>query len=183
MRLFGYARTSINQQSLDVQVKTLKAEGVESSQIFTDRGTGNNIDRIGLSLLQNNVQHGDVVFVTKLDRIGRNIAELIDLIKKFNERGVTLRVLDEDISTEGAMGRTIVAVLSAAAQAERQSIHERTSEGRLEAKEKGVKFGRKPTIDRDKVQALRIQGLGATDIARRMKIGRSTVYKILQSFF
>jgi DNA invertase Pin-like site-specific DNA recombinase len=75
----------------------------------------------------------------------------------------------------------VVTILCAVAQAERQRILERTNEGRIEAKAKGVKFGRKPTIDRDKMKTLRDQGLGATDIARQMKIGRSTVYKILHS--
>ena len=74
-----------------------------------------------------------------------------------------------------------VAVLVAEAQAERRRLQERTSEGRVEAREKGVKFGRKPSVDRALVQELRRQGLGATDIARQMHIGRSTVYTILHS--
>lgn len=70
-------------------------------------------------------------------------------------------------------------ILSAVAQAERQRILERTNEGRLEAKAKGIKFGRKPSVDKDKVRVLHSQGVGATEIARQLKIGRSTVYKIL----
>jgi len=73
----------------------------------------------------------------------------------------------------------IVTILSAVAQAERQRILERTNEGRIEAKAKGVKFGRKPTIDRKKVVELREKGLGATSIAKQIGIGRSTVYKLL----
>jgi DNA invertase Pin-like site-specific DNA recombinase len=78
------------------------------------------------------------------------------------------------------MGKMVVTILSAVAQAERLRILERTNEGRIGAIAKGVKFGRKPTIDRNKMLALHEQGVGATDIARQMKIGRSTVYKILQ---
>jgi len=74
----------------------------------------------------------------------------------------------------------VVTILSAVAQAERQRILERINEGRLEAKAKGVQFGRKRSIDRKKVLALKEQGLGATDIARQMNIGRATVYVILQ---
>lgn len=95
--------------------------------------------------------------------------------------GVAIRFLDDGISTEGTMGKMVVTILSAVAQAERQRILERTNEGRLEAKAKGVKFGRKPTVDKDKVRTLHGQGVGATEIARRLKIGRSTVYKILTS--
>ena len=78
------------------------------------------------------------------------------------------------------LGKMVVTILSAVAQAERQRILKRTNEGRLEAKAKGVKFGRKPTVDKAKVRALHGQGVGATEIARQLKIGRSTVYKALE---
>lgn len=181
MQIFGYARASANQQSLDSQIKTLKTEGIEADRIFTDRVTIGHAHREGLCQLQAQVRQGDTVFVTKLDRLGRTIGELIELITAFDARGVTLRFLDDDLSTEGDAAKVIVSVLSAVDRAERQRIHERTSEGRMEAKEKGVKFGRKPTIDRDRVLTLRVLGFGAANIARQMNIGRSTVYKILQS--
>jgi DNA invertase Pin-like site-specific DNA recombinase len=95
---------------------------------------------------------------------------MIQLIKEFDEMGVAIRFLDDGISTEGTMGRMVVTILSAVAKTERQRILERTNEGRIEAKVNGAKFGRKPSIDRDKMQALQAQGLGATDIARQMKI-------------
>lgn len=180
MRLFGYARVSTSQQSLDVQVKALKAEGIRTSRIFTDKATGSNAKRRGLSLLKLKVEEGDVILVTKLDRLGRDTADMIQLIKEFDEMGVAIRFLDDGITTEGTMGKMVVTILSAVAQAERQRILERTNEGRIEAKAKGVKFGRKRTIDREKLRALNRQGLGATDIARRMGIGRSTVYKLLK---
>jgi len=75
----------------------------------------------------------------------------------------------------------VVTILSAVAQAERQRILERTNEGRLEAKAKGIKFGRKPFVDKEKVRMLRSKGIGATQIARQLNIGRSTVYKIIGS--
>ena len=79
------------------------------------------------------------------------------------------------------MGKMVVTILSAVAQAERQRILERTNEGRIEAKAKGVKFGRKRTVDRGKVLAMKEQSIGATDIAKQLSIGRSTVSKILQN--
>lgn len=181
MSIFGYARTSPCLQSLDAQVAALESAGVDPSRIFIDQGTNSHTGRDGLHLLQNAAYQGDTVIVTRLDRLGRTIGELIELITAFDARGVILRFLDDDLSTEGGTANVIVSVLSAVDRAERQRIQERTSEGRLEAKEKGVKFGRKPSIDRDKVQTLRIQGFGAATIARQMNIGRSTVYKILQS--
>jgi len=180
MRLFGYARVSTGQQSLDLQVKTLKAAGVKPHRLFTDTESGSTMHRDGLQVLRHKVEEGDVILITKLDRLGRDTADMIHLIKEFDELGVAVRFLDDGISTEGAMGKMVVTILSAVAQAERQRILERTNEGRLEAKAKGVQFGRKRSIDRKKVLALKEQGLGATDIARLMNIGRSTVYVILQ---
>lgn len=179
MRLFGYARVSTGQQSLDVQVKALKAEGVRANRIFTDKISGNHVNREGLQMLRLKVEEGDVILVKKLDRLGRDTADMIQLLKEFDDMGVAIRFLDDGISTEGTMGKMVVTILSAVAQAERQRILERTNEGRLEAKAKGVKFGRKPTVNRDKVRALHSQGIGAAEIARQLKIGRSTVYKIL----
>jgi DNA invertase Pin-like site-specific DNA recombinase len=179
MRLFGYARVSTGQQSLDIQVKALKEAGVKPSRIFTDKASGGNAERDGLSVLRVKVEEGDVVLVKKLDRLGRDTADMIALIKEFDGMGVSIRFLDDGISTEGATGKMVVTILSAVAQAERQRILERTNEGRLEAKSKGVRFGRKRTIDRKKLLALHESGMGAKDIARQMGIGRSTVYKLL----
>lgn len=179
MRLFGYARVSTGQQSLDIQVKALEAAGVKPSRIFTDKASGGDAERGGLNLLQVKVEEGDVVLVKKLDRLGRDTADMVALVKAFDGMGVSIRFLDDGISTEGATGKMVVTILAAVAQAERQRILERTNEGRLEAKAKGVKFGRKPSVDRKKLRALREKGLGATEIARQMGIGRSTVYKLL----
>ena len=180
MRLFGYARVSTSTQSLDIQIKALKEAGVKESRIFTDKESGSHTDREGLQLLRVKVEAGDVILVKKLDRLGRDTADMIGLIKEFDDLGVAVRFLDDGISTEGAMGKMVVTILSAVAQAERQRILERTNEGRIEAKAKGVKFGRKRTVDRDKVFAMKEQGIGASDIARQLSIGRSTVYKILK---
>lgn len=181
MRLFGYARVSTSQQSLDIQVKALKDEGVRANRIFTDKISGCDLDREGLQMLRLKVEEGDVILVKKLDRLGRDTADMIQLVKEFDDMGVAIRFLDDGISTEGSMGKMVVTILSAVAQAERQRILERTNEGRLEAKARGIKFGRKPSVDKEKVRALRGQGIGATDIARQLNIGRSTVYKILES--
>jgi DNA invertase Pin-like site-specific DNA recombinase len=147
MRLFGYARVSTHQQSLDIQVKALREAGVAASRIFTDKASGSDGDRDGLRLLRVKVEEGDVILVKKLDRLGRDTADMIALIKEFDAMGVSIRFLDDGISTEGAAGKMVVTILSAVAQAERQRILERTNEGRLEAKGKGIKFGRKRTID------------------------------------
>lgn len=181
MRLFGYARVSTSQQSLDIQLKALQEAGVQPNRIFTDKGSGTHTDRGGLKLLRLKVEEGDVVLVKKLDRLGRDTADMIQLIKEFENAKVSIRFLDDGISTEGSMGKMVVTILSAVAEAERLRILERTNEGRLEAKANGIQFGRKPSVDKEKVLVLREQGIGASEIARRLKIGRSTVYKVLNS--
>ena len=178
MRTFGYARVSSLKQSLDIQVKALLKDGVEEHRIFTDKSTGKNTDRLGLETLKVKVERGDLILVKKLDRLGRDTADMVQLIKYFDEVGVAVRFMDDGISTEGTMGKMVVTILSAVAQAERQRILERTNEGRIEAMSKGVRFGRKPSIDRKLFKELHDQKLGGTAIARRMGISRAAVYKL-----
>jgi len=179
MRLFGYARVSTTQQSLSIQIAALENGGVPRNKIFTDKATGSNTDRSGLDTLRIKVDEGDLVIVTKLDRLGRDTSDMVKLIKEFDQAGVAVRFLDDGLSTEGTMGRLLITILSAVAQSERERIMERTREGRLEALANGVQFGRKRSVDREKVQQLRDDGMGATEISRDMRIGRATVYKIL----
>lgn len=179
MRLFGYARVSTSQQSLDIQIKALKEAGVKASRNFTDKVSGSSTDREGLDLLRMKVEKGDVILVKKLDRLGRDTADMIQLIKEFDAEGVAVRFIDDGISTDGEMGKTVVTILSAVAQAERCRILERTNEGRQEARLKGIKFGRKCSVDRNTVLELHQKGTGATEIARQLSISRSTVYKII----
>ncbi len=180
MRLFGYARVSTNQQSLDIQINSLKEAGVKENRIFTDIATGSNTNRNGLDLLRLKVEENDVILVKKLDRLGRDTADMIQLVKYFDAMNVAIRFLDDGISTEGSMGKMVVTILSAIAETERQRILERTNEGRLEAKAKGIKFGRKRKIDRKKIISLYDTGIGATKIASQERIARSTIYKLLR---
>ncbi|MCQ9091195.1 recombinase family protein [Vibrio alginolyticus] len=144
---------------------------------FRDAYTQN---RKGLELLQMKVEEGDVILVKKLDRLGRDTADMISLIKLFDGMSVAIKFLDDGISTEGEMGKMVVTILSAVAQADRYRILERTNEGRIEAKLKGIRFGRKRSIDRKQLLALYEKGIGATQISRQLKIARSSVYKILK---
>ena len=113
MRLFGYARVSTSQQSLDLQVRALKDAGVKANRIFTDKASGSSTDREGLDLLRMKVEEGDVILVKKLDRLGRDTADMIQLIKEFDAQGVAVRFIDDGISTDGDMGQMVVTILSA----------------------------------------------------------------------
>jgi len=179
MRLFGYARVSTGQQSLKLQINALKNAGVKDNRIFSDKKTGSTVERHGLELLKLKVEQGDCILITKLDRLGRDTADMVNIIKYFDELGVSIKFIDDGISTEGSMGKMIVMILTCVAEAERGRILERTNEGRLEAKANGVKFGRKVKIDYDRVRELYNQGIGATKIANELGICRDSVYKIL----
>ena len=115
MRLFGYARVSTSRQALDSQLRVLQEAGVKPHRIYTDQVSGRSLERPGLNTLQQKVENGDVVLVRKLDRLGRNTADMIRLIQKFDQNGVAVRFLDDGITTEGTMGRMVVTILSAVA--------------------------------------------------------------------
>lgn len=180
MRLFGYARVSTNQQSLDIQVNALLEAGVREDRICTDKATGKNTERDGLQMLKLKVESGDVILIKKLDRLGRNTADMIQLVEDFESMGVKLKFLDDGISTEGSMGRMVITILAAVAQAERERIMERTNEGREAAKAKGVKFGKKRTIDRSEVLRLNAEGMNNSAIARELCCSRPAIIKILK---
>ncbi len=97
MRIFGYARVSTSQQSLDIQIRALKDAGVKANRIFTDKASGSSTDREGLDLLRMKVEEGDVILVKKLDRLGRDTADMIQLIKEFDAQGVAVRFIDDGI--------------------------------------------------------------------------------------
>ena len=137
MRRFGYARVSTSQQALDLQIKALQQAGVQNNRIFTDKASGYSLQRQGLQLLKIKVEAGDIIYISQLDRLGRNTAEMIQRIEYFHSIGVSLYFLQDGLSTEGTMGQMVVTILAAVAQAERQRILERTNEGRIEAQQKG----------------------------------------------
>lgn len=178
-RLFGYARVSTSQQSLDLQTKRLISEGVLEHRLFADKASGKNTDRKGLEDMINKLERGDIVLVCKLDRLGRNTLDMIQLIERLDDMGVSVRFLDDGLSTEGEMGKMVITILSAVAQAERSRILERTNEGRIEARSKGIKFGRKQSIDREQIMRMKSEGMGASAIAKELGIARSSVYRIM----
>lgn len=180
MRLFGYARVSTSKQSLDIQINFLKEAGVDPKRIFSDTATGANTERAGLTLLRMKVEDGDIILVKKLDRLGRDTADMIQLIKEFDNIGVNVRFLDDGLTTEGPIGRMMITIISAVAQAERDRINERCREGLVDAIARGVKVGRKRYLDREKIIALYESGLGASEISKQINVGRTSIYRLLK---
>lgn len=186
MALLGYARVSTNQQDLHNQESRLIEEGVKPTPdfLFKDKASGKNDQREGLQSLLVKAREGDVLLVTKLDRLGRNTADMISIIEMLYQKGVSVRFLDDGISTEGSMGKMVVTILAAVAQAERERILERTNEGRRAAISQGVKMGRKPSINestKDEIRQLVADGLPKTEVAKTCGVSRQTVYDVLKA--
>ncbi|WP_067101879.1 recombinase family protein [Marinomonas atlantica] len=184
MATLGYARVSTSQQQLDLQIKALISAGVKDhpDYLFTDKASGKNSEREGLKLLMIKAREGDHILVKKLDRLGRNTADMIEIIETLHQRGITVQFLDDGISTEGSMGKMVVTILAAVAQAERERILERTNEGRKDAISRGVKMGRKPSINhKTKLAIIKDieEGIPKTKVAQRHGVSRQSLYKII----
>lgn len=178
MALYGYARVSSNSQSTDVQEQCLRSAGC--SKVVTEAASGRSRNgRDALDTLMGFLREGDTLMVTKLDRLGRSTRDVLNLVHELETNGSALRVLEPEIDTSKPEGRIILTTLAMVAEMELSFIKERQRVGIEAAKAKGVYKGRKRTVDREAVQRLRGEGLGATEIARRLGIGRATVYKVL----
>jgi DNA invertase Pin-like site-specific DNA recombinase len=181
----GYARVSTHHQDLSLQLASLKEAGVQDHPdfLFSDKASGKNDKREGLQLLLTKARKGDHIIVTKLDRLGRNTSDMIRIIEDLHERGITVQFLDDGISTEGSMGKMVVTILAAVAQAERERILERTNEGRRAAMDRGVKMGRKPSITaatKEKARQMVSAGNPKAAVAKELGFCRQKLYDILK---
>lgn len=177
--LVGYARVSSSSQSLDVQVEALEAAGCD--KLFQEKRSGTNAaDRDALADALDFVRDGDTLVITRLDRLARSSVDLHNIIAKLTAKGVKFRCLQQaGIDTDSGMGKLVLAILGAVAEFETDIRKERQREGIDKAKANGVYKGRKPSVDVKAVLALRDDGVSPTDIAKRLKIGRTSVYRVL----
>jgi DNA invertase Pin-like site-specific DNA recombinase len=178
MSMYGYARVSSLSQSTEVQVSRLKAVGcdvVREEAVSGRSGAG----RTELQTILEFIRAGDALVVVKLDRLGRSTRDVLNLVHELESKGAALCVLEPEIDTSRPEGRIILTTLSMVAEMELTFIKERQRAGIEAAKAKGIYKGRKRSIDRDAVCNLRKEGMGATEIARRLGIGRASVYKVL----
>lgn len=178
MPRYGYARVSTLSQSTDVQVARLKAAGCDVVREEAASGRSRS-GRTELQTILEFIRAGDTLMVVKLDRLGRSTRDVLNLVHELESKGAALRVLEPEIDTSKPEGRIILTTLSMVAEMELVFIKERQRAGIEAAKAKGAYKGRKRSIDRDAVKRLRQEGVGATEIARRLGIGRASVYKVL----
>ena len=175
--LIGYARVSSTGQSLDVQIAALRNAGCD--KIYSEKRSGRTADRAELARALDQLRPGDTLAVVRLDRLARSIADLHRIIGQITEAGAAFRCLQQGgVDTATSTGKLMLSILGAVAEFENDIRRERQREGIEKAKERGVYRGRPATIDGAVVAALRAEGLGATAIARRLGIGRASVYRL-----
>ncbi|AZO59679.1 recombinase family protein [Mesorhizobium sp. M1A.F.Ca.IN.022.06.1.1] len=178
MSRIGYARVSTIDQDLDTQIAKLKAEGC--SIIRSEKVSGaSRDDRTELATIIDFLRPGDELIVTRLDRLGRDTRDVLNLIYECEQRGAFVTVLDPHVSTRGEMGHIVLTVLGMVAQMERRFIKERQREGIEQAKREGVYKGGKRRIDRNRIFQLQLEGLGPSAISNEMGCSRMQIYRVL----
>lgn len=179
MALYGYARVSSIDQDLGIQQTALKAAGCEVTRAEKASGTRLN-GRSELQVLLDFLRPGDTLVVTRIDRLARSLKDLQDIMHELKAKGVSLRATEQPIDTGSAAGKAFLDMLGVFAEFETNLRRERQMEGIKAAKERGVYKGRKPSINVAEVRRLRTEEkLGPAAIARRLGIGRASVYRVL----
>ncbi len=177
--IFGYARISTSEQHLDGQRDALEAAGAE--RVFADTISGTKRDRPELDRLLEQLREGDVVVVTKYDRLARSLMHLLSIVEDIRSRGAGFRSLGEQIDTTTPAGRLIFHVFGSIAEFERERIEERTREGLEAARKRGRVGGRPPALNkaqREEVRRMKAEGRKIVEIARLFNVSENTVRRI-----
>src|SRR5580692_2764798 len=178
MTTYGYARVSTTDQDLSIQVEALRKAGCDVIREEKRSGTTRE-GRQELDTLLQFLRAGDTLMITRIDRLARSIGDLQDIVRALKGKGVALKATEQPIDTGTAAGKAFLDMLGVFAEFETNLRRERQLEGIAAAKARGVYRGRKPSIDMADVAALKAEGLGATEIAKRLGIGRASVYRVL----
>jgi DNA invertase Pin-like site-specific DNA recombinase len=180
MATFGYARVSTDGQTIDGQADALRQAGAE--RVFAETGSGARTDRAQLARAVAFLGPGDVLLVTKLDRLARSTRDLLNTLAAIGDQGGAFRSLgDPWADTTTAHGKLMVTVLGGLAEFERHLILSRTDEGRRRAMAAGVKFGRKPKLtshQRQEALARKQAGEALTQIAKSYNVSHMTISRL-----
>ncbi len=179
--IIGYARVSTEDQNLDGQFDALKAAGAE--RVFADKITGTARTRPELDRLLDQLRQGDVITVTKYDRLARSLRDLLDIVDTIQARGAGFRSLAEDIDTTTPAGRLVFHVFASIAQFERERISERTKEGLEAARKRGRVGGRPPALSAaQKIEVRRMRDVEMRpipEIADLFKVSDKTIRRVV----
>jgi DNA invertase Pin-like site-specific DNA recombinase len=178
MTVIGYARVSTTDQDLDIQEAALKAAGCEVIRSEKRSGT-TTAGRDELRTVLEFLRQGDVLMVTRIDRLARSIGDLQDIVRAVKAKGAALKATEQPIDTSTAAGKCFLDMLGVFAEFETNLRCERQLEGIAKAKEAGVYKGRPASIDAALVRQMHAEGNGATAIANALGIGRASVYRVI----
>lgn len=178
--IIGYARTSTTEQIAGLEAQLRELEAAQCKKIFQEQVSSVSV-RAQLEAALEFTREGDVLVVTKLDRLARSVADLMAIIQTLEKKQAGLRILNLGMDTQTPTGKLMLTVLGGVAQFEREIMLERQREGVAKAKAAGKYKGRKPlaTELRQKVVELAANGVTKTQIARQLNIGEASVYRIL----
>lgn len=177
---YGYARTSTTDQNPEAQVKALQAAGCDV--IRTEQKTGTKLEgRTELQTLLDFMRPGDLLTVTRVDRLARSIADLQTIVQTLKSKGVALQCTEQPVDTSTAAGKCFLDMLGVFAEFETNLRRERQMEGIAQAKVKGVYKGRPRQIDREEIRAMKESGMSAIEISNRLQIARAHVYRCLKA--
>lgn len=179
MTTIGYARVSTTDQDLSLQQAALEAAGCDVIRAEKRSGTTTE-GREELRTVLEFLRRGDVLMVTRIDRLARSVGDLQRIVETVKARGASLKATEQPIDTGTAAGKCFLDMLGVFAEFETNLRRERQLEGIAKAKQTGVYKGRPASIDASKVRELKDQGMGASEIARVLKIGRASVYRVLE---
>jgi len=183
MARYGYARVSTDGQSLDAQLEQLRK--AKCTKIFREKISGARADRAQLARLLKVIKAGDVVIVTRLDRLARSTRDLLNVLASITETKAGFRSLSDTwADTTTAHGRLMLTVLGGLAEFERELIRQRTGEGRARAKARGIRFGRRPKLTaHQRLEALerREAGEPLAEIGRTYNVSHSTISRLRSS--
>ena len=177
----GYARVSTDDQKTALQLDALQRAGC--GQIFQDTITGSCRDRPGLSAALTSLRPGDTLVVWRLDRLGRSLSHLLEILENLRVGDIGVKSLTEAIDTGTPAGKLIYSIFGAIAEFERELIRERVTAGLQAAKRRGERIGRRPALtpsQRDLARRLIDDGDSPSNVARQLRVGRSTLYRALQ---
>src|ERR1700746_2216286 len=178
MTIIGYARVSTTDQNLELQESALRAAGCDVIRSEKRSGT-TTAGRDELRTVLDFLRKGDVLMVTRIDRLARSIGDLQEIVRAIKVRGASLKATEQPIDTGTAGGKCFLDMLDVFAEFETNLRRERQLEGIASAKARGVYKGRKPSIDPAKIKKMKADGVGASAIAKALKIGRASVYRAL----
>lgn len=176
----GYARVSTEDQNLELQTQALSKAGCE--RVFTDKMSGSRNDRPGLKEALSHLRKDDTLVVWKLDRLGRGVKGLVDLVTDLEAQGVHFQSVTDQIDTSTPAGRFFFHVMASLAQMERELIVERTRAGLAAARRQGRVGGRKRLMTESKIEAARqllTSGALPKDVAKNLGISIPTLYRWL----